>query len=719
MVPVVLLVLSVAIGVYVGLVRQSGHTLLDSKEAAADMVVKLTSASVMPAVVFGDEQEMQRAITNLSRNPDVSDAELWGFQASELGAKEGLVAEYHRGKALSLGRPGKGEKRRFRDAASIHVVEPVVSLEGQSVAGLVVRFSTAREAATLAQLSRQILYVSLGTALGLALAMLLAIHRVVVRPVKRLEEAAGRLARGDPQARQSALGPAHQRSGVEDEVVRLADAFAEMADAVRDREARLGVRNAELKLILDSVDQGFLTAGLDGKLFAERSAIVEKWVGPATDDAKLWDLVRAIDPAAGKWLQLGWSQVTDGIFPIEVALEQLPKRLGRQGQDFSLTYHPVLNGDQLELMVLVITDITAELARQRALVEQQEFAALVDQFVRDRRAFHGFWQEASQLVVRILAADASPEALRRDLHTLKGNTRFFGLGRVSALCHELESAMAERGEPGLLEREKLDLSRLWEALRERIDPLIRGAEVFLEVSREQYERLVSSFERREPIERLEHLVHELRCEPVATRLEHAKRLLEVGTKQLGKTPPRVPIEHGDLRVPPGPWAPFWSILSHVLNNAMDHGLEDDDERRSAGKAVPGTIALSVRVDGAEVVVEVRDDGRGIDWERVRQRASERNLPSESRAELERALFTEKFSTRDRVTLVSGRGVGLSAVHHVVTAMGGRIELESEPGVGTTCRFRFAASALLRPSLLPSLSDDERSAGSGTPPAWAV
>jgi two-component system chemotaxis sensor kinase CheA len=152
---------------------------------------------------------------------------------------------------------------------------------------------------------------------------------------------------------------------------------------------------------------------------------------------------------------------------------------------------------------------------------------------------------------------------------------------------------------------------------------------------------------------------------------------------------------------------------------MDHGLEDDDERRSAGKAVPGTIALSVRVDGAEVVVEVRDDGRGIDWERVRQRASERNLPSESRAELERALFTEKFSTRDRVTLVSGRGVGLSAVHHVVTAMGGRIELESEPGVGTTCRFRFAASALLRPSLLPPLSDDERSAGSGPPPAWAV
>lgn len=695
MVPVVLLVVSVTIGVYVGLVRQSRQTLLSSKEAAADMVVKLTSASVLPAVVFGDEQEMQRAIANLARNPDVSDAELWGFQASELGAKEGLLAQFHRQRPLELGRPKQGERRSVRDAASIRVVEPVVSLEGQSVGGLVVRFSTARESATLAQLSRQILYVSIGTGLGLALAILLAIHRVVVLPVKRLEEAAGRLARGDAQARGGELEHARPRAGMEDEVIRLAEAFADMADAVRDREARLGVRNAELKLILDSVDQGFLTAALDGKLYEERSAIVEKWVGPLPPDATLWDLVSAIDPAAGRWLKMGWTQVADGVLPLEVALEQLPKRLVRTGQDFSLTYHPVLNGDELTRMVLVITDTTTELARQRALVEQQEFAALVDQFVRDRRAFHGFWQEASGLVARILAAESNPEALRRDLHTLKGNTRFFGLGRVSALCHDLESAMTERGTASLVDREKRALHELWESLRERIDPLIRGAEVFLEVSREQYDRLLDGFRQRAPLERLEQLVHDLRCEPLATRLDHAKRLLEVSSNQLGKTPPKVHIEHGDLRVPPGPWAPFWNVFSHVLNNAVDHGLEEDEERRLAGKAVPGAIGLSVLVGRGEIVVEVSDDGRGIDWERVRQQAADRHLPCESRADLERALFTDKFTTRDRVSQLSGRGVGLSAVHHVVRAMGGTIEVDSTPGLGTKCRFRFAASSLVQ------------------------
>ncbi len=697
-VPIVLLVVSVAFAVYVGLVRQSRATLLSSKEAAADMVVKLTSASVMPAVVFGDPQEMQRAIGNLARNPDVSDAELWGFQDSEMGETQGLLAQFHRQAPLALGRPAKGQQARFRDADSIRVLEPVVNLEGQTVGGLVVRFSTAREAATLAQLSRQIFYVSAATALCLAAAILLAIHRVVVRPVARLEEAAGRLARGDQQALESKRSPARAR--VQDEVVRLAEKFGEMAEAVRDREHRLGVRNRDLKLILDSVEQGFLTTRLDGTLFAERSAIVETWAGELPADAKLWTLVGGIDPTTGEWLKSGWDQVSDQIMPLEVAIDQLPRRMSRQEQHFSLNYHPVVVDGELERIVVVITDITAELLRQRALAEQQEFAALVDQFVRDRRAFHSFWQEASALVEEIVASGTEGELLRRKIHTLKGNTRFFGLGRVSALCHELESAMEDRAEHSLAEREKRALTEVWESLRSRIEPLMRGATVFLEVSREQYEQLVDAFHRREPVEKLEQLVHDLRCEPIATRLENAKRLLQVGAKQLGKTPPNVELKHNDLRVPPGPWAPFWSVFSHVLNNAVDHGLESDEERQSANKPVPGAMELSIVATGHEIVVEVRDDGSGIDWDLVREQAAARQLPCRTRADLERALFSDRFTTRDHVSQVSGRGVGLAAVEHVVTAMGGRIELESTRGVGTTWRFRFPEAFLTHSQSVP-------------------
>jgi two-component system chemotaxis sensor kinase CheA len=687
-VPVVLLVLTVAAGVYLGLVRQSKLTLLSSKELAADMVVKLTSVSVMPAVVFGDGDEMKRAVDNLARNPDVSDVELWGLEDSELGAGQGLLAEFHRGTPRRIGRPSSTSGRRDRDADSIRVIEPVVSREGKPLAMLAVRFSTAREAAALATLSRQISVVSLATALCLAFAILLAIHRVVVRPVRKLEEAASRLARGEQHALE------RNRAGVGDEVSRLAEKFQDMAEAVRDREHRLNVRTAELKLILDSVDQGFLTARLDGTLFPERSAIVEQWTGSLSADASVWSLAAAIDPDSASWMKSAWSQITDSILPLEVSIEQLPKRLRRDGQEFSLAYHPVELDGELQRIVIVMTDITAEVERQRALAEQHEFAALVDQFVRDRRAFRAFWAEASKLVSKIVdPGDQSPELLRRHVHTLKGNARFFGLNRVSKLCHDVESAMAERGESTLTPREQTSLRELWNSLKNRIEPLMEGATVFIEVSRDEYERLLQAVRDRQPMEQVEQLLQGLRREPVSARLERAKAMIIDASVKLGKTPPRVEIRHGDLRLPPGPWAPFWTILSHVLNNAVDHGVENDAERRNAGKPVPASIGLTTRAAGGEIIVEVRDDGRGIDWERVRVLAVERNLPSQTQRDLEQALFADGFSLKYQVSEISGRGVGLAAVRNVVAAMGGKIEVESTHQVGTTWRFRFSAGAL--------------------------
>jgi signal transduction histidine kinase len=703
-IPVVLLVVTVAVGVYLGLVRQSKLTLLSSKEVAADMVVKLTSVSIVPAVVFGDEQEMQRAVGNLAQNPDVSDVELWGFEQTELGASQGLLAKFHRSGNRSLGRPGSPKRQRSHDAESIRAIEPVVNLEGKTVAALVVRFSTAREAAALAQLSRQISYVSVATALCLALAILLAIHRIVVRPIKRLEEASSRLARGER------FDLEHDSAKVEDEVVRLASKFGEMAEAVRDREARLGVRNTELKLILDSVDQGFLTARVDGTLFPERSAIVDKWTGTLPPDATIWTLAEAIEPNATS-MRAGWKQVTDGFLPLEVAIDQLPKRLDREGQQFSLAYHPVLLDGELRQVVVVMTDITAELERQRALAEQHEFAALVDQFVRDRRAFRAFWVEASRLVNKIVEPppEQTPETLRRHVHTLKGNARFFRLNRVSSLCHELESAMKERGELALTERERASLRELWDSLRQRIEPLMQGAAVFIEVSRDEYERLLEAVRRKAPLSEVEQLVRGLRRESVRARFEHAKGIVVDTSAKLGKTPPRVEIAHGDLRVPPGPWAPFWSVLSHVLNNSADHGLESDAERKSAGKTVPANVWLSAAVQGGDVVFEVRDDGRGIDWDRVRALAAERGLPHQSRNDLEQALLSDAFSLKRHVSEVSGRGVGLAAVRTVVTAMGGKVELESTKQAGTTFRFRFPVATLAEPG-----ADDDVLATSPSP-----
>jgi two-component system chemotaxis sensor kinase CheA len=94
-----------------------------------------------------------------------------------------------------------------------------------------------------------------------------------------------------------------------------------------------------------------------------------------------------------------------------------------------------------------------------------------------------------------------------------------------------------------------------------------------------------------------------------------------------------------------------------------------------------------------VVIEIVDDGRGIAWERVRQRAEERGLPSASRADLIEALFAPELSTRDQVTTTSGRGMGLSAVRDEVESLGGSISMTSETGRGCSWVVRVHAAAI--------------------------
>lgn len=202
----------------------------------------------------------------------------------------------------------------------------------------------------------------------------------------------------------------------------------------------------------------------------------------------------------------------------------------------------------------------------------------------------------------------------------------------------------------------------------------------------------------------------LRAVPVATVFDRFPRLVREAARALGKQV-RFEIEGREIELDRSLLDELADPLVHLLRNAVDHGVEPPDERVARGKPAVATVVLRAARERSQAVIQVRDDGRGIQRERVRARAVELGLirPEEAAtltpAELDALLLRPGFSTAERVSDVSGRGVGLDVVATKVRSLGGTLEIESREGQGTTFTLRLPLTLAIVPSLLLRVGTD--------------
>jgi len=152
-------------------------------------------------------------------------------------------------------------------------------------------------------------------------------------------------------------------------------------------------------------------------------------------------------------------------------------------------------------------------------------------------------------------------------------------------------------------------------------------------------------------------------------------------------------------------------MIHIIRNAADHGIESPEDRAAAGKPRQGTISLDACHRGSNIVIRVSDDGRGLDPDRIRAKAVQRGLVSEADAErmtrqqLHQLIWMPGFSTAEKLTEVSGRGVGMDIVRSKIEALSGTVEIESEPGQGTTMIVKLPLTLAILPSLLVEIGGE--------------
>ncbi len=149
-------------------------------------------------------------------------------------------------------------------------------------------------------------------------------------------------------------------------------------------------------------------------------------------------------------------------------------------------------------------------------------------------------------------------------------------------------------------------------------------------------------------------------------------------------------------------------LTHLIRNSLDHGIEAPDIRTAASKDPTGTILLRASHQGGNIVVEVQDDGAGLNRERIMSKAAEKGIPTSDSmpdSEVWQLIFAPGFSTAAEVTDVSGRGVGMDVVKRNITSLGGRLEIESIEGIGTRISIRLPLTLAILDGLQVALGDE--------------
>ena len=278
-----------------------------------------------------------------------------------------------------------------------------------------------------------------------------------------------------------------------------------------------------------------------------------------------------------------------------------------------------------------------------------------------------------------------------------------------------QAAQGTGGKPVVNRSVRVDLDKL-DVLMNLVSELITAKNGIVSVS--DSEKSGASQGIREQVEYLESIttnLHEsvmkVRMMPIESVVSRFPRMIRDLSKKLGKKM-ELYMSGEDTELDRTVIDEIGDPLMHILRNAADHGLEPEEVRIQRGKPATGSIFLDAYQDGNNVVIEVRDDGNGIDVERVREKAVEKGTITREQAEnmddkeIIDLLFRPSFSTAEKISDVSGRGVGLDVVKTKIEGLGGDIEVRTALGEGSTFIIRLPLTLAIIQALMVTLGDEK-------------
>jgi len=475
-------------------------------------------------------------------------------------------------------------------------------------------------------------------------------------------------------------------------------------------------RSRQIGTLLDNSGQGFLSFAADLTVDAEYSLECENIFDGSIADAFLPALLYG-DDKQRTYIGKNLGQVFrsgDDVNRREMYMELLPTEYRLFGRDYEAKYR-FLSDDRI---MLILTDVSDEKQLQQKVEQERLRIDFLANAMENRNdlldTLHAWQQFHLESLPFLLGSGADPLALltqiHREIHTYKGLFAQEGLPSMPTVLHVLEDRLTNLQEQDTIDKAALiqvldasDLTAPLESdlalLREKIGAHYFSADKLIQLPLSELEWLEQAMllaidTRTEAGARALAVLHSIYWQPLSSLLtQHFKALAQLA-QRLGKELAAVRYEGDDLQVDPRLLTPFCKALVHVFRNSADHGIEDIETRLRAGKSEVGQIYCRGQQQTDHFLLCIGDDGQGIDAAEVLACAVRRGLMSGdqagamSQSEILRLIFMDGISTRDQVSQISGRGVGLAATLHELEKLGGTVEVFSTPGMGTELRFKL-------------------------------
>jgi two-component system chemotaxis sensor kinase CheA len=449
--------------------------------------------------------------------------------------------------------------------------------------------------------------------------------------------------------------------------------------------------------LLNNLGQGYLTFNKEGVIHEGASIITEELLDIDLYESesrgyKIWDILFKKEDEKiflKKWIEKLW----EGKLSFKDLNQLAPKKIyDGKNRDIEIEFRPIYRKNSkrsIERVILIITNKTEEKKLKERIEKSIQEADFIKNCLAQPMEFLDLIEDTNIFFISLKGQKEINFIFeRRKLHTLKARFGQFGLKKISFLINNIENLMVEDDNTKLIEKLK--------HLEKVIDDLLINNKIVVDAAKKNLvdvgyaipvTRIMEKLKEFSTFEDFHFYIYQnFFLSDLRDKFNRYRPLINEIAETQGKSV-EWELTGDKIIVNTEKYRDFINSSIHIFRNIIDHGIESEDERIEKSKPQHGHIKLGFKVNHENFLIEIKDDGQGIDHENVKQKILEKKLKREEEMnqmrpeDIIQLVFLHGFTTNNNITEISGRGVGLDAVKMEVEKIGGKISISSKVDEG--------------------------------------